>query len=249
MRSKTLAILIVLLSIAANLQANPSRINLICDSWPPYQIVEHGQVTGFSTEVVRNVLSKMAVEINGLESVPWKRAMVMIKEGDADGLFSINYSKERAIFAHYPQHAIANSPWVIWVRDKDNLGIKSLEDLKGKTIGIVRGYSYTSEFFDFIKTQASSDEVTSDEQNFLKLHAERVDAIVAELGNGLYILNKLGYQNISPLLDAPIKTDGLYIIFNKTNISKTFADAFSTELGKFKSDPLYKKLYDKYFSF
>jgi len=243
-------VLTALLSLfVSNINAEMKSIDIVCDEWPPYQIVENNQVRGFSTKVVKTVLERMKVNVNSLRAYPWKRALKMIEKGKADALFSANYTKDRTEFAFYPDEKIVNSLWVMWVREEDELKFESFDDLLGKNVGIVRGYSYTPEFLNFVKKHDIYEEVADDEQNFRKLNAGRVDFISAELGNGLYIVKNLGLDKIIPLVDNPIKSDGLYIIFNKNNVPEFFVEKFSDELKKLKQESLYKFLYDEYFNF
>ena len=118
-----------------------------------------------------------------------------------------------------------------------------------KKIGLVRGYSYTPEFWEFAAKYMTYQEITNDEILFKMLNEGRFDYILAELGNGIHTVKKLGLDNIIiPLKSNPIKFDGLYVIFTKKNISQSFVDEFSAELKKFKQDPLYQEIYDEYFS-
>jgi len=224
------------------------EMDLICDEWPPYQIVENDKITGFGTEIVKTVLERMEVKISTLHVYPWKRAITMMEKGDADALFSANYAKEREAFAWYPEEALIQSPWVLWVREEDGLKFDSFEDLKGKRFGVVRGYSYTPEFWDFIKKNAQPDEVTDDETNFRKLNMSRVDYVAAELGNGYHLLKNMKLNKIVPLKDKPIKSDGLYLIFSKKRVSKETAERFSAELKKFRQEAKYEILWKRYFS-
>ncbi|MEZ4529358.1 MAG: ABC transporter substrate-binding protein, partial [Desulfobacterales bacterium] len=212
-----------------------------------YQMVEHNKLTGFGTELVKTVLERMDVKIRSLHVYPWKRAIAMMEKGQPDALFSANYTKERENFVWYPEEPLIQSPWILWVREEDRLKFDSLEDLREKRIGVVRGYSYTSEFLDFIQKFAEIDEVTDDATNFRKLNAGRVDYVAAELGNGYWLLKKLKLKKIIPLRDKPIKSDGLYLIFSKSRISKETAEQFSAELKKFKQEEAYQILCKKYF--
>lgn len=56
----------------------------------------------------------------------------MIEKCKADALFSANFTKDRTEFAFYPDEKIINSPWVMWVREKDELKFESFDDLLGK---------------------------------------------------------------------------------------------------------------------
>jgi len=213
-------------------------------------MVENARITGFSTRIVKMVFDEMKTDIGNISTYPWKRAIVMLKKGKADALFSANYTQDRTAFAFYPEEPIVISPWIMWVRKENPLKFESFEDLIGKKVGVVRGYSYTPEFWSFIKKHKIYAEVVNDEMNFKKLSAGRVDFIVAELGNGLFISRTIKLdEKIIPLLNNPIKKAGLFIIFNKNSVDKSFVDKFSTELKKIKGGSFYKYLYYKNFGF
>jgi len=232
------------LSLTVGSHAAEQPANVICDIWPPYQIMEGKKVTGFSTEMVQAIYKRMDVPLDKVKAFPWKRALRILESGHADALFSANLTKARETFAHYPDEILFESPWLIWTRQ--NSDIKTEEDLKGKTIGVVMGYSYTKLFWDFIQTYCRVEEVTTDDINFKKLNMGRLDAIAAEYGNGIHLMKQLGIKSIVPNHDIVIKKDGLHIIFSRENVSEAFVRRFSDELKAFKKTPEYKILRYKY---
>lgn len=238
-----LSVVLVLWAIIGSTTQQPMR--LVCDIWPPYQVESNGVVTGYSAELVQAVYEKMGVPIEKITAYPWKRALSIMEHGRADALFSANYTDERRLFARYPEEVLAESPWIIWSRGKK--AIQSLDDLKGKRIGVVIGYSYTRQFWDFIETYCIVEKVTSDEINFKKLNFGRLDATVAEYGNGLHLIKEFGLHSIKAQPAAEIKRDGLYIMFNRDNISDSFVQDFSKELKRFKTTAEHTKLREKYF--
>ncbi len=218
---------------------------LICDIWPPYQINSPNGVTGFSVDLVSAVYKRMDIPIESIEAFPWKRALEIIQHGHAEALFSANFTPDRMAFARYPSEMLTESPWVIWTRGRGQ--IKTLDDLKGKTIGVVLGYSYTPEFWDFIETYCTVEKVRSDEINFKKLSAGRLDATIAEYGNGHYLSTTLGLDNLKPNHALTIKKDGLYIIFSRKSVTQDFVEEFSKELKAFKETGEHKVLREKCF--
>lgn len=224
----------------------PSGLKFVCDIWPPYQFeTSEGQLIGFSLELTQSVLAEMDMTIEETISYPWKRALSTLETGRADGLFSANYTKDRTAFARYPEEVLVESPWLIWTRS--NTAITSLADLKGKRIGVVLGYSYTPEFWDFIENNCVVERVFSDKTNFKKLSVGRLDAIIAEYGNGVHITQELGIDDIKPVWDFEIKRDGLYVIFNKRKFDKKFVQEFSNRLKAFKKTKEYRAIEAKYF--
>ncbi len=243
-----MAICLVLLIAAVVFTGATSKadrtVTLVCDIWPPYQFKTEEGLTGFSVETVRAVYKRLGIPIDDIKSFPWNRALEMVQFGEATALFSANFTPDREMYTFYPEEVLVDSPWVIWTKDRDD--IKTLEDLKGKTIGVVLGYSYTPEFWDFIETYCKVEKVHSDEINFTKLSFGRLDAIVAECGNGIYLTKKIGDPSIRPQPDITIKNEGLYIIFSRSSESKEFVEMFSTELRKFKKTEEFKALKKKY---
>jgi polar amino acid transport system substrate-binding protein len=226
--------------------AQERGMRIICDQWPPYSMEVDDRVSGFSTQVVETVFRRMEVAVDTVRVYPWRRAVMMIADGSADALFSANYTEQRASFAYYPEEMLVQSPWVLWVRQGDSLIFETLEDLADQKIGVVLGYSYTAEFWNFLRKHQNFEEVVSDVQNFSKLDAGRISCAVAELNNGNYIKKRLRLDRIRPLTRNPIKTDGLYIIFSKKSVSETFVRRFSDALKQFKMEPLYQRLYQQY---
>ena len=242
----TLFLLIFFVALSPAFAGN-RPLNIICDRWPPYQTVINNQVEGFSTAIVKMVFQRMQVGIDKIHAYPWRRAIAMIEAGKVDALYSANFTRERAGFARYPDEPLVTTPWVMWVREGSGLRFRSMDDLEGKRIGLVNGYSYTRELWDYVNKHRNVEIVPNDELNFKKLHAGRVDYIVADLRNGAYIVKHFGFDNLVPLMEQPIKFVGLYIIFNKKTVPQSFVVRFSEELKALKKEAVFVEMHEKYF--
>lgn len=191
--SRAFRFILILMSVLATIGAfaqsgstGTRSIKLVCDLWPPYQMMEqNGELTGFSIEVARSIFDNMNISIETIEAYPWKRALGLLEFGNADALLSANYENARTAFAYYPEEALIESTWLVWTRDAET--IQLLECLKGKRVGVVLGYSYTRSFWDYIEKHCTIEKVFTNELNFKKLNEGRLDACVAEYGNGHYI--------------------------------------------------------------
>ncbi len=246
-RKWTFYLLAFSLAFSSSAATAKPPLTVVCDPWPPYQTLVGRQVGGFSTKIVQTVFQRMRVAIGRIEAYPWRRAITMLETGEADALYSANYTTVRTRFARYPDAPLVVSPWVMWVRRASGLQFRSLQDLAGKRIGLVNGYSYTAALWDYVNEHSHVDRVPNDALNFKKLHAGRVDYIAAELRNGTYLVNQLGLDDLVPLTERPIKFVGLYIIFNRKAVSQPFVDRFSDELWALKKEPLFGELYETYF--
>lgn len=238
-----LLVLLVLVPLTAR-----DSLFIVCDLWPPYQYEPtDSTLSGYSVEVLEEVLKRMDTPSSTIVQYPWKRALMMVETGLCDALFSANYTKEREKFGLYPKEPFIVSPWVVWVRKDAPVQFDSLPDLQRYKAGVVRGYSYTKAFWAVVKEAKGYSEVRDDITNFLMLSEGRIDYTVAELGNGYEILRKKGLTNIIPIMAHPIKEDGLYIVFNKERVSSSFVAAFSDSLERFKKSEDYRLIYSRYF--
>lgn len=246
LKSMGLAALIAFVVLAIQMSVNARQpFTLVRDEWPPYQQVEEETMSGFSVDMIQAVYDAMGTPVDTITSYPWKRAMTILEHGHADGLFSANHTADREAFAFYPEEPLLESPWIIWTQD--NQTITSLDQLRNKRIGVVLGYSYTPEFWEFIETYCNVEQVSTDEINFKKLELGRIDATVAEYGNGLHNIKTLGLKRVTPQPALEIKRDGLYIIFNRERVNKAFVADFTRHLREFKNTEAYQELWERYF--
>lgn len=233
--------------------AEKTKLTIVTDDWPPYEFKtgEPGNesITGFSTEVIMAILNKMNIGINdSIKQHPWVRAEKMLLAGDADLLYTAASNEDREKETYYAYEPLIDSSWSFFIRKEDEGKIKydSLDDFKGKKIGVVRGYSYTKEFWDYVKKEQSFEEVVSDDLNVKKLAGKRFDIILIDYVNGVSLLKKMNLADKVIALPNPLKKVSLYAVFSKKTVEKSFVDKFSEELKAFKATEGYKAIYDKY---
>lgn len=251
---RSIILLILIICIFSGISAAEQKLRIGTDEWPPYEYASgtpgNDRIEGFSTEVILNVLKKMDVSINGrIEQYPWARGERMVIDGSLDMLYTAATSPKREKIVYYPSESLVESAWSLFIRaeDSERLKYESFIDLKGKRIGVVRAYAYTPELWAFMEQEQNYEEVAEDEQNVRKLVYKRVDYIVMDYGNGLYLIDKMGYKGKINPLKKPISTISLYPIFSRNTVEKDFVDKFSEELRQFKKTPEYKSIYSKHF--
>ncbi|WP_108651217.1 substrate-binding periplasmic protein [Dongshaea marina] len=232
-------------------------LKIATDDWPPYEFYDEQQnVTGFSSEMLTEVLSRMKLihmmkaRYNRITIYPWAKAEQMVFNGKLDILYSASPSENRHRYCYLPDEPIIKSPWVFFIRKQDEarLNYQSFDSLKEHRVGVVRGYSYTPQLWDFLRKHSNYKLVNTDQQAFTKLALGRFDYIISELYVGLSIMKEMEISHkLMPITDKPIKETGLYYLFSKKTMSPEFVAEFSSELKKFKTTSAYQKLYQKYF--
>lgn len=225
------------------------QISIAVDVWLPYENINNTDAPGFSTEVVTNVLSTMGIKWD-LKEYPWVRALKEVYNGNRDALFTAFWTEERARYCYYPTEPLAQEKWVFFVRrqERQQLSFTLYDEIKDRRIGVLRGASVTEDFWSFVKEHANYEEVGTDDLNFRKLLAGRIDYVVTSYSNGIELGKQMDITDQIDFLRSPVLTeDDLYVIFSKKSVSPTFVDAFSDALKTYKDSDEYGSIYHKYF--
>jgi len=217
-----------------------------CDNTPPYTLIDKhtGFVTGIWTETLRSVMKRLK-EPHDIQMFSWARVQENGFLGVIDGVFGAQINEERQKYMRFPKETLSTEVWLFWIR-KNSLGqlrYTSFADLKGKSIGLVRGYNYPKEFMDFVRRNAEVQEVATETQNFKKLALGRIDYTVSLLHIGSWISGKEGLSDkLIPLVNKPLFKSKFYVMFNKEKVSQDWVNQFSDELAKYKKTPEFRDL-------
>jgi len=248
---RSLCLSLFLTALASAAFAGERIYNLQCDSTPPWIYFDktENRVVGLWAAMVRGAMKSMGEKHEEFTIFPWARLLEMGLKGELDGVFGATINEERMKVMWFPEEPLMEDPWVLWIRKADvgKLKFTSFEDLKGHTVGLVRGYNYTKEFWDFVKAEKNYEEVTHDAMNLRKLVEGRVDYAVAALRFGGYTAREEGFlEQVVPLTEKTIVNSVFYIMFNKGKVSQEWVQKFSEHLKKFKGTDEYAKLLVQY---
>lgn len=112
-----------------------------------------------------------------LQMYPWNRA-VKIASTEGGLIFGLSATPEREQIFHFSEPAAYNYLWLVTRSDK-TFEFNTLADLKGKTIGVVRGSKYGGDF-DGQKNKLfkADDDIDSYGARLQKVLTKRVDAMI-----------------------------------------------------------------------
>jgi len=125
------------------------KIVFSTSEWEPYIMLESGKISGFNVDIIHELCKRLGFEAD-IKVFPFKRALMSVKQGESDAIFSVRQNKERAEYLYYPSESINIERTVIIARKGSGIKINGLDDLKGKEIGIVGGYAYDPSFFVYV---------------------------------------------------------------------------------------------------
>lgn len=198
-----------------------------------------GQLTGFDVEIGKALAEEMGMKASPV-ATPWETiiAGLQMRKYDAIlGSMGITDKRKEAVDFTIPYY---RSGAQIFVAEK-NSSIRSADDLKGKTIGVMKA----STFKDVALTYSSNlVEYTSDITALQDLPTGRLDAVITDQAVGLYAMTRMNY----PIKDIgePLTQDKMAIAVHKGD--KELQQKLNQALEKIIEDGTYERISQKYFN-
>jgi polar amino acid transport system substrate-binding protein len=165
-----------------------NSIRLASGEWPPY-LSESLPNQGFAAQIVTEAFALEGITVE-YGYFPWARSFDISKRGDWDGTLIWSPTPERLV-DFYASDTVITSEDVFFHLKNVPFDYNEMADLAGLQIGATLEYDYGPEF-----QQAEADgllqveRTSSDELNFRKLLAGRIDVFPLDLDVGLAMLNE-----------------------------------------------------------
>ena len=206
------ALVVLLLTQACAAMAQSGPVRLATTDWPPY-IARDLPQQGYAAEVARQAFARVGIEAE-VVFLPWKRTMEDTRTGRFHAFLPAYFSSQRMrdfVFSA----PFAGGELAFMVRKNSTLAYKTLRDLEGRLIGVVRGYDNTPavDSADFL----TKEEAVDDEMNLRMLLSGRLDMAVADVNVANYIVSRrLGRPGAIRPLTPTLGERLLYLCFPKS---------------------------------
>lgn len=175
---------LLLISLLACLGLQAREIRLASLDYPPFsssKLQEGGKLVA---------LSRASLQLQGhslkVDFMPWARVLLELKRGNYDGALPL-WPNEIVDLGLTPSRPLVYSEMGFFIRRDSPLQGLPLEDLKGLSTGIVRGYGYPPRL---LNAGLLTEEAANDISNLRKLAARRFDLVLLEREVGLYLLQE-----------------------------------------------------------
>lgn len=243
MRHRSLGFALLLL-LAIPVAAQEKTLLAAGDPWPPFLDPSQPQL-GLTVELVRSAYATQGYTVK-VAVVPWARAENGVREGRYDVLLNVWMTEERKAYLVYT-HPFALNEVTFIKRKGDPFTFEGFASLKGKRIGVIRGYGYEEAFLRSDLFQR--DEATSLMENVHKLLAKRIDltlddAIVAQsviASNDPALLERVQF------VEKGLSINPLHLASGKANPrAQELVEAFNRGLARIKADGTYQKILKRY---
>lgn len=235
--------------------AMAQNLSIVTMLAPPLAYEENGKVEGAMADVVREGLRRMELDAK-ITIMPWKRALHMTQEGEADALFQASKNTERQQWFHYPEEPLYAVKIIAVKRIRESILFSpDRYDYSQYTLGMVRGYYFGPHLESFLKkTRFKKRELVSNPRfNFTKLAQGRIDMLITNIDTARQIISEPDFQYLLEIITgpkgAPIALDEpkTYLAFSKRSMTKNIAEKFSNALKLMKKDGTYDRILNSYY--
>lgn len=222
-----------------------STIRLTNGEWIPYTgkaLPNNGCDSQVVSEAFRNIGYTVAYDF-----FPWARAYYLAETGEWDGTLEWADTPDHRSAFYISSEPLSDQEWVFFYRSDQPFEWESLNDLKGKIIGITSGYVYSDAFKELIDDGNISFEIASnDEANFKKLLAGRIDIFPMEKNVGRHLIKSImpaEDENKITFNPKPLDNFYPYLLLSKTNpLNAKRMEQFNTSLHNLKNSEKYKEI-------
>lgn len=222
------------------------------DGWAPYAMLDtRGESIGIGTELIREIFTATGWKVE-ITPYPFFMAEVQCVRGKVDIYANTLMAENLIPKLHFPTTPLFINYDVIWGNAKRNdVVFKRLEDLRGKKVGVVRGYPYSDDFM--AATFFEKVEYDSTDANIEALLANKVDAIIEDRTVMKYTLKKMKKQSEIKELGAQHENPVFIGITRSADVSKKgrdFAEIIKRDYEKgleiIKKNGKYDAIFKKY---
>jgi len=231
------------------LSIQAEKISIVTEEYPPYNYFKDNHIIGMSVEVVHAVAKEADIKFTH-EIFPWARAYLMARRDKNTLIHSIGRSKKRENLFQWVGIIAPAKFCLISLKNRDDINIKSLKNLKNYKIGAVRDdiqekYLINNGF----EREKHIITVNKQQQNFDLLIKKRIDMWATVELTGYHITRENHYQP-NKLLQTKycfddLSSEGTYMAFSK-NTAKSIVLKFKQALQKIKNDGTYDRILRKY---
>ncbi|GAB7023170.1 substrate-binding periplasmic protein [Salidesulfovibrio brasiliensis] len=185
--------------------------------WQPYAgeyLPEHG----IGSAIIAEACKRAGIEAT-FHFLPWKRAMAEVATGKYDALYSAYDSKSRRETYAMSKPYLHGQMVLCARKDKEIHWDGTVDSLRPYSLGVVLGYVNTPAIDKAHFLQ--KDTAPSDLLNLTKLLKGRLDLVVIDLYQAIYLLKNspvlMGGVSDVKFLSPALEKKGIHVMFSKAN--------------------------------
>ncbi len=212
---KKALILSLFVILLTNARARGATYFFVTFQYPPlaYENADHTP-GGIFVDMLSGIMHRLGHQVR-VEVLPWTRALDMVRQGEADAIFTAYKNRERETFLDYPEQVLFPQAVYFYKKQASPATFDgNLAALRQKRIGVVSTISYGN-VFDNLKPGLSLEKASRLEHNFTKLILGRIDLLPSDNIVAENVIRQMGIG--SQVTRIPVQVDSVpsYIAFSK----------------------------------
>jgi len=157
----------------------------------PFDFVKDNKPKGYSIDLLNLLATKIGVKIHYVNGYTWQELLELLQNDKIDLIHSLNITPLRKKYATFSKSYLT---YITKFISRDN-SIYSIQDLKGKKVGVVKGYS-TNEYLRKHYPQFNFIEFNTLKELMDAINKGKVDVTVLNDATADYETKKKSYKNI-----------------------------------------------------
>lgn len=224
----------------------PRAIRIAFSESPPAKMFDkNGQPSGIDTEFIEELAHRLGLQVQ-YDIVPFKRGLLMLKQGSSDLMTGVLMREDRKKYLHFLQPAYRhNSDKAFYVRKGDEDTIRTHQDLHTVSIATVLGARYYPAFDS--DSNINKIKVSDPDAVFTILAAKRVDAAISWELSGDYRIAKLGLSDrISKTRYAYREKQDVFVALSQNSPFAAMLPQIQQEMKTMIDEGVYEQIKQKY---
>ncbi len=213
-----------------------TEFKLAADIWPPFTDIETEK--SIATDLVDEALNRIDINTS-VELLKFEEVLSSINSGDYDGSPALWINEERKKNLVFSKPYLHNQLIVVG-RKGDDVNAATINDFKGKKIGVVENYAYDIKTDDVIFVSGESDQ-----QNLSRLLSNQIDYMLVDAILIQYLL-KYQLNDVSEFLEIgsnALLVKSLHFAIGKDVVgAEEIISKFNIEITNMISDGTYNKI-------
>ncbi|MCP3942931.1 MAG: amino acid ABC transporter substrate-binding protein, partial [Desulfobacteraceae bacterium] len=242
-RYGVIIIAVLILGLFSNAHGqDDSKLTIFVDNgYPPYMYKLKGtEADGLYPRLLEEIVKQAGYKVE-IKAYPWKRALFY---GDAGkGAVGGAYKNDDRVKKYDFSMPLYQEKLVLFVNKNKQFEFNTIEDLKGKVVGVNRGWSYGQEFDTARAGKLFTVNIDNHPNDSFKMLAHgRIDCLILDQLSGESYIRLMGINDqIISLPHAFSINNGYLIIPKKLKMGK-FLSEFNSALEKIQKDGTYKNI-------
>jgi PAS domain S-box-containing protein len=183
------------------------------EDWAPFDFVDKtGQYTGIANDYLNMIGKTLGIEVEIITGFTWNELLSMMRRKEIDVLPAIYHSREREAFVRFTDPYIKLTEFIFSRSDDET--ISSFDDLKNKTIVVVKGYTIEKEIrsnypeYDLVTAPTIQDALK-------KIVTHEADAFIGDIISTAYNIKDLSLIGVKPIAPVPFQAPTVHMAIRR----------------------------------